>query len=217
MIVSSNRIRIAAVYCLQKLWSTAAAVLQTLCFCEHYVVVKPGWSCCLSNLPAKTAAATGNFSSSNSNTSRQRQSPVASAAAQALSQLQSAQQAQRGGDYAAALTAYSAVVAQHPDLALAEYARLGRALMLYEVGTAAPGRLDSKRQMVMPCDAIVHTDVVVLWELTCRVVQQCYRSSNASWSMQPGCLSPQLPICRVFLQLLSALQCTRRRETQAMR
>jgi hypothetical protein len=67
----------------------------------------------------------------------QRQSPVASAAAQALAQLQTAQEAQRGGDYAAALAGYSAVVQAHPDLALAEYARLGRALMLYEVGAAA--------------------------------------------------------------------------------
>ncbi|WIA11244.1 hypothetical protein OEZ85_011371 [Tetradesmus obliquus] len=82
---------------------------------------------------AMRAAATGNLGSSSSS-SRPRQSPVASAAAQALSQLQAAQAAQKSGDYAAALAGYSAVVSQHPDLALAEYARLGRALMLYEAG-----------------------------------------------------------------------------------
>jgi hypothetical protein len=87
--------------------------------CRHFIV--------------STAASTGNLGSSSSSSSRPRQSPVASAAAQALSQLQSAQDAQRGGDYAAALSGYRAVVQQHPDLALAEYARLGRALMLYEV------------------------------------------------------------------------------------
>uniref|UniRef100_A0A0D9XXL0 MalT-like TPR region domain-containing protein n=1 Tax=Leersia perrieri TaxID=77586 RepID=A0A0D9XXL0_9ORYZ len=41
---------------------------------------------------------------------------------------------QARGDYAAALAPYTAVAREYGDLALAEYARVGRALALYEVG-----------------------------------------------------------------------------------
>ena len=42
--------------------------------------------------------------------------------------------AEDAGDYAAALQQYDAVVQQFPDFATTEYARLARALMLYQLG-----------------------------------------------------------------------------------
>eukprot|EP00879_Flechtneria_rotunda_P009632 GHRR01010079.1.p1 GENE.GHRR01010079.1~~GHRR01010079.1.p1 ORF type:complete len:318 (+),score=120.05 GHRR01010079.1:114-1067(+) len=76
-------------------------------------------------------------SSNNSDSSGkplQGRASVASAAADALQQLTAAQQATTAGDYQAALRVYSSIVHQHPDLALAEYARVGRAFMLYQTG-----------------------------------------------------------------------------------
>ena len=62
-----------------------------------------------------------------------RNSSMAGAAADALQQLAAAQAAAAAGEYTAALLAYDQVVKNHPDLALSEYARLGRAIMLYQV------------------------------------------------------------------------------------
>lgn len=61
---------------------------------------------------------------------------------QALWQLEAAHEAVDEGRYEDALAAYSYVVDNFPDLALAEYARLGRALMLYQTGTK-PQRVPS--------------------------------------------------------------------------
>lgn len=41
---------------------------------------------------------------------------------------------QAQGDFAAALASFTRVVAEYKDLALSEYARVGRALVLYEIG-----------------------------------------------------------------------------------
>lgn len=61
-------------------------------------------------------------------------SNVPQRANQLLSLLNTARAATRDGDYDAALAAYTQGVRQFPDLALSEYARLGRALLLYQVG-----------------------------------------------------------------------------------
>lgn len=52
---------------------------------------------------------------------------------EALQQLRAAEQQFKQGEYAAALKGYTALVQQHPDLALTEYARLGQALCMYQV------------------------------------------------------------------------------------
>lgn len=59
--------------------------------------------------------------------------PVAAQAADALQRLKQAQQASDDGQYVSALEGYTAVVSMYPELALTEYARLGRAMMLYQV------------------------------------------------------------------------------------
>lgn len=74
--------------------------------------------------------------SSTRNRTRQ-QSVTASEALEALQQLKAAEAQFKQGDYAAALTSYTAVVKGHPDLALTEYARLGQALCMYQVWAAS--------------------------------------------------------------------------------
>ncbi|PNH11840.1 hypothetical protein TSOC_001277, partial [Tetrabaena socialis] len=59
---------------------------------------------------------------------------TASEAAVALQLLASAREAVDGGMHDQALLLYSRLVAEHPDLALAEYGRIGRAIMLYQTG-----------------------------------------------------------------------------------
>ena len=110
------------------------AAVQDLCtFLKPVIVaenISPGQPCCLLLLLYDVGVAPSRSSSS----SRRVGATVASSAAQALQQLSAAEEASKAGDYQAALTAYNRVVAEHPDLALAEYARLGRAIMLYQVG-----------------------------------------------------------------------------------
>ncbi|MCO5564744.1 hypothetical protein L7F22_018412 [Adiantum nelumboides] len=53
---------------------------------------------------------------------------------EAISLLEKGSQAQSQGDFRQALLWYTQVVKEHGDLALAEYARVGRAISLYEVG-----------------------------------------------------------------------------------
>lgn len=65
---------------------------------------------------------------------RRQQSVTATEALAALQQLKAAEAQFKQGNYAAALQGYTAVVQQHPDLALTEYARLGQALCMYQVG-----------------------------------------------------------------------------------
>jgi outer membrane protein assembly factor BamD (BamD/ComL family) len=59
----------------------------------------------------------------------------ATEALQALQQLKAAEGLLQQGEYAAALQQYTALVQQHPDLALTEYARLGQAICMYQVGS----------------------------------------------------------------------------------
>lgn len=59
---------------------------------------------------------------------------VAAQAQDALKRLQLAREASDAGQYQQALDQYNGLVHSYPDLALTEYARLGRALMLYQVG-----------------------------------------------------------------------------------
>jgi hypothetical protein len=51
------------------------------------------------------------------------------------------------GDFSGALEQYTQVAQQYPDLALAQYARIGRALLLYQQGQVghwrSPGQLRS--------------------------------------------------------------------------
>eukprot|EP00897_Mesotaenium_endlicherianum_P006866 jgi/Mesen1/6207/ME000320S05399 len=54
--------------------------------------------------------------------------------ARAVQALESGQKAQGEGDFTTALTYYDEVVQHNGDLALAAYARVGRAITLYEVG-----------------------------------------------------------------------------------
>jgi len=62
--------------------------------------------------------------------------PVARRAQDALARLRAAEAAVDAGDYAAAERHYRAVVREHGDLALSEYARFGAALLAYERGDA---------------------------------------------------------------------------------
>ncbi|GIL92371.1 hypothetical protein Vretifemale_19893 [Volvox reticuliferus] len=58
---------------------------------------------------------------------------TANAAADALQLLTSAREAVDRGQHDQALELYGRLVSDHPDLALAEYGRIGRAMMLYQV------------------------------------------------------------------------------------
>ncbi|GLI60309.1 hypothetical protein VaNZ11_002425, partial [Volvox africanus] len=59
---------------------------------------------------------------------------TANEAAEALQLLTSAREAVDEGQHDLALELYDRLVSEHPDLALAEYGRIGRAMMLYQVG-----------------------------------------------------------------------------------
>ena len=52
------------------------------------------------------------------------------------------------GDYEAALAAYDAIVQRYPDLALAERARVTRALLLYQVGRSEEALLQLEDEEV---------------------------------------------------------------------
>mmetsp|Transcript_15901 Transcript_15901/g.49980 ORF Transcript_15901/g.49980 Transcript_15901/m.49980 type:complete len:144 (-) Transcript_15901:122-553(-) len=53
------------------------------------------------------------------------------------------------GHYADALDAYTEIVKRYPDLAITEYARLGRALLLFEVGERGEGLLELQDERVV--------------------------------------------------------------------
>lgn len=59
-----------------------------------------------------------------------------------LSLLNTARAATREGDFDTALAAYTQGVRQYPDLALSEYARLGRAMLLYQLGDTSQALLE---------------------------------------------------------------------------
>lgn len=52
----------------------------------------------------------------------------------AMQLMQTAANASAAGDWDAALAAYSSVAGEFPDFAIAEYARIGRAQMLFQLG-----------------------------------------------------------------------------------
>ena len=60
-----------------------------------------------------------------------------------------------------ALEDYSSIVQQHPGLAVTEYARLSRALMLFQTGRAADAvlQLDDLRVSMLGCACQLHSDI----------------------------------------------------------
>lgn len=60
--------------------------------------------------------------------------PVKVQAADALARLEDARSKVDQGDFPAALDQFTFIVKQYPELALSEYARIGRALLLYQQG-----------------------------------------------------------------------------------
>lgn len=76
---------------------------------------------------------------------------------QLLSLLDTARTATREGEYDKALAAYNQGVREYSDLALSEYARLGRALLLYQVGDTSQALLElESSEVAMKGYAEVH-------------------------------------------------------------
>lgn len=67
---------------------------------------------------------------------------VSQQAAQLLQLLETARTATKQGEYDNALALYTQGVQQYSDLALSEYARLGRALLLYQLGFASQALIE---------------------------------------------------------------------------
>ncbi len=67
---------------------------------------------------------------------------VSQQATELLRLLDTARMLTRQGEYQQALDMYTQGVRQYPDLALSEYARLGRALLLYQQGYASQALLE---------------------------------------------------------------------------
>lgn len=70
------------------------------------------------------------------------------AAASAISSLNAAGDAVDKGEYNVALDLYNLIVRTYPDLALSEYARIGRALLLYQVGSVSDAILELEDEEV---------------------------------------------------------------------
>ncbi|GIL92370.1 hypothetical protein Vretimale_19849 [Volvox reticuliferus] len=88
---------------------------------------------------------------------------TANAAADALQLLTSAREAVDRGQHDQALELYGRLVSDHPDLALAEYGRIGRAMMLYQVGRTSDSILALEdEEVVMRGAAEVHAALAAL-------------------------------------------------------
>ncbi|GIL65688.1 hypothetical protein Vafri_19239 [Volvox africanus] len=88
---------------------------------------------------------------------------TASEAAEALQLLTSAREAVDCGQHDLALELYGRLVSEHPDLALAEYGRIGRAMMLYQVGRTSDSILALEDEEVsMRGAAEVHAALAAL-------------------------------------------------------
>lgn len=84
-------------------------------------------------------------------------STVAVRAGEAIRDLESARQAVDTGDFNQALQLYDNIVRQYSDLALSEYARMGRALLLYQVGRVSDALIELEdASVVMHGSAEVH-------------------------------------------------------------
>lgn len=90
-------------------------------------------------------------------------SPTAAGAADAIQHLNAGRQAIDEGQYSDALQNFAYVLDKYPDYALAEYARVGRALLYYQAGDASRAILElESEEVVLTGYAEVHAALAAI-------------------------------------------------------